>query len=120
MHWATCIVAVRGAIGVLGIQRMGSNHLLVLLLVFCWRSPATKYCRQDPLLNNPSGLSLHVFDFHLGMLVVASSRQDSWEPSQEQPAVILANHGDKGTHFLDIQITREATSSQAGGLLRRF
>ncbi|CAE7602937.1 Vps13c [Symbiodinium natans] len=31
---------------------------------------------------------------------------------QEQPAVILANHGDKGTHFLDIQITREATSSQ--------
>lgn len=31
---------------------------------------------------------------------------------QEQPAVILANHGEKGAHFLDIQITREATSSQ--------
>eukprot|EP00439_Symbiodinium_sp_Y106_P042880 s2390_g5.t1 len=31
---------------------------------------------------------------------------------QDQPAVILANHGEKGAHFLDIQITREATSSQ--------
>ena len=35
--------------------------------------------------------------------------------AQEQPAVILANHGEKGAHFLDIQITREATSSQEPG-----
>ena len=39
---------------------------------------------------------------------------------QEQPAVILANHGEKGAHFLDIQITREATSSQAAAVARQL
>jgi len=31
---------------------------------------------------------------------------------KEQPAVVLANHGETGASFLDIQLTREATSSQ--------
>ena len=31
---------------------------------------------------------------------------------QELPAVILANHGEKEADFLDINIVREATSSQ--------
>lgn len=31
---------------------------------------------------------------------------------EELPAVILANHGEKEADFLDINIVREATSSQ--------
>jgi hypothetical protein len=34
---------------------------------------------------------------------------------EELPAVILANHGEKDANFLDINILREATSSQDTG-----
>lgn len=36
-------------------------------------------------------------------------------PFEELPAVILANHGEKDANFLDINILREATSSQDTG-----